>query len=338
MDAGLRILIGQTLIVASIARRAEAQPRQQLNAWLAQELGKARDNYPELHAELESPKAAQRFFRQEFDSAALDVTSIMEFFIELIALRALYFTDLRKPTELKPELVNEALKELAVDLGIDNEFVSDLIEIKADAEAVFRTQPNWLLLGAAVVGGAAVMAAGGVFAAPLIGGIIGSAMGLSGAAAVSAGLALLGGGSLAAGGAGMAGGAWLVAGVGAAIGATSLGAAAGQAGQSRAPRTALTEEQVTQILLELTPAALRLEMVKLMMRYVLVNLSTPEGRVQARLEVRRLSDFISDLEERIARLREDQVPDHQQKDEFKALHDKIQVLKLANGWMTSNAS
>ena len=69
----------------------------------------------------------------------------------------------------------------------------------------------------AAVGGTALAATAGL-AAPLIGGIIGSTfLGLSGAAATSAGLAFLGGGSLAAGGLGMAGGSTLIA---AALGAT----------------------------------------------------------------------------------------------------------------------
>ena len=49
------------------------------------------------------------------------------------------------------------------------------------------------------VGAAVVCGATGGLAAPFIGGAIGSAMGLSGAAATSAGLAALGGGSLASG-------------------------------------------------------------------------------------------------------------------------------------------
>lgn len=75
-------------------------------------------------------------------------------------------------------------------------------------------------LGAAA---AAVAGTGGVFAAPAIGGAIGSLAGYSGAAASSYGLAFLGGGSLAAGGMGMLGGTYVVAGVGAALGG-ALGA------------------------------------------------------------------------------------------------------------------
>jgi len=63
-------------------------------------------------------------------------------------------------------------------------------------------------------------------AAPAIGGVIGASLGLSGAAASSAGLAMLGGGSIAAGGFGMLGGTILVTGVGGAFGAGAAGATA----------------------------------------------------------------------------------------------------------------
>ena len=70
--------------------------------------------------------------------------------------------------------------------------------------------------------GAVLIAITGGLAAPAIGGVIGSLMGLGGAAAVSAGLAFLGGGALAVGGFGMAGGTALIIGGGALIGAGSF--------------------------------------------------------------------------------------------------------------------
>ena len=81
---------------------------------------------------------------------------------------------------------------------------------------------------AAVAGlglGLGILTAG--LAAPLIGGLIGGVMGLSGAAATSAGLAAIGGGSIAAGGAGMAGGTALLAGLGGAAGVGIGGVAGG---------------------------------------------------------------------------------------------------------------
>lgn len=82
-----------------------------------------------------------------------------------------------------------------------------------------RKQIKWGWVAALVGGGIAIGVLTAGLAAPVIGGVIGSAMGLSGAAATSAGLAALGGGSLAAGGLGMAGGTALIATLGGAAGA-----------------------------------------------------------------------------------------------------------------------
>lgn len=73
------------------------------------------------------------------------------------------------------------------------------------------------------LGGMAIAGPLACVAGPAIGGAIGTAMGLSGAAATSAGLAFVGGGSLAVGGLGMAGGLAIVTMAGSAIGG-SLGA------------------------------------------------------------------------------------------------------------------
>jgi hypothetical protein len=75
-----------------------------------------------------------------------------------------------------------------------------------------------LLVGATA---AVLLAVTGGALAPVIGGAIGSAFGLSGAAAVSSGLAFLGGGALAAGGLGMAGGTAVLIGGGAILGASA---------------------------------------------------------------------------------------------------------------------
>ncbi len=84
---------------------------------------------------------------------------------------------------------------------------------------------KWRRFAAVAGGGAVIGLMTGGLAAPAVGAIVGTyALGLSGAAATSAGLAMLGGGSLAAGGAGMAGGTLMVAGV-AGFGAGATGAA-----------------------------------------------------------------------------------------------------------------
>jgi stress response protein SCP2 len=77
------------------------------------------------------------------------------------------------------------------------------------------------MIAALSVGGAVVLGPLAFAAAPAVGGAVGSTLiGLSGAAAKTAGLAAIGGGSLAAGGLGMAGGAAIVAATGAALGGT----------------------------------------------------------------------------------------------------------------------
>ncbi|AII10370.1 hypothetical protein [Rhodococcus opacus] len=89
-----------------------------------------------------------------------------------------------------------------------------------------RKSVHW---GKVAVIGAAGLAAGvatGGWAAPVIGAAIGSAAGLTGAAATSAGLATLGGGAIAAGGFGIAGGTALVTGIGGIAGAGAAAAGA----------------------------------------------------------------------------------------------------------------
>jgi len=90
-----------------------------------------------------------------------------------------------------------------------------------------RNGRNWSKIarvGGAAVGSAALFGFSAVLAAPAIGGAIGSSfMGLSGAAATSAGLALLGGGSLAGGGFGMVGGTCVVSALGALAGSAAGG-------------------------------------------------------------------------------------------------------------------
>ena len=89
-----------------------------------------------------------------------------------------------------------------------------------------RKSVHW---GKVAVIGAAGLAAGvatGGWAAPVIGAAIGSAAGLTGAAATSAGLATLGGGAIAAGGFGIAGGTALVTGLGGIAGAGAAAAGA----------------------------------------------------------------------------------------------------------------
>lgn len=88
-----------------------------------------------------------------------------------------------------------------------------------------KTTNWWKVAGFAGVGG--ILAAPAFFvAAPMVGAAIGGYMGLSGAAATSAGLAALGGGSIAAGGLGMTGGTAVVVTAGTAVTGISATSAA----------------------------------------------------------------------------------------------------------------
>jgi hypothetical protein len=132
-----------------------------------------------------------------------------------------------KPGAL-PNLSGEAREqffaEMAGLLELPQEFLS---ELRRDLESSARQLEGfWLKLGIGIAPGVAV---GGLtlgIAAPFIGGLVGGAMGLGGAAAVKAGLAALGGGALAAGGFGMAGGTTVLVGGGALLGGLGTGAIA----------------------------------------------------------------------------------------------------------------
>lgn len=147
------------------------------------------------------------------------------------------------------DLIEAAKLDVLGLLGLDDELSGYFSNLKQSAEKAHR-KVNWLKAGAIGLGGAAVLALGGWMAAPLIGGAVGAAMGLSGAAATSAGLALLGGGSLAAGGAGMAGGVLLMTAVGTAAG-VGLGGAIGAGVSKDVPPAQYRFAVVTQQMLSL---------------------------------------------------------------------------------------
>jgi hypothetical protein len=162
------------------------------------------------------------------------------------------------PAPVEHELMREIDKKLAV-------AVRRLSRREVDKRKVV----------AVVAGGAAVGVLTGGLAAPLIGGAVGGAMGLSGAAATSAGLALLGGGSVAAGGLGMAGGTAIIAGT-ASVGAAGVGAA-GTWLAGAPPTDVVVESAKLEVLFE----------------YLLVREERSEEL--QRLVVTRLQEQISDL-------------------------------------------
>jgi hypothetical protein len=118
----------------------------------------------------------------------------------------------------------EGLRKIALAMHIpwkqvvraEDELLRQLWEQRKELAAAPKAQQpssgRWWKIALAAVAAAVVAVFTGGTAAPAIGGFIGTYfMGLSGAAATSAGLAFLGGGSLAAGGFGMAGGTTVIA-------------------------------------------------------------------------------------------------------------------------------
>lgn len=92
-------------------------------------------------------------------------------------------------------------------------------EFDALMKAVRRKNIKWGRVAVISAAGVGLGIATGGLAAPAIGGAVGGAMGLTGAAATSAGLAALGGGSIAAGGFGVAGGTLIISTAGGLLGA-----------------------------------------------------------------------------------------------------------------------
>ena len=153
------------------------------------------------------------------------------------ALFAPYFSldgqQRKKPLVANAEPPVARAENVASALGIPYDLICRASTRNAQALKEIPPSTVWRNAMVAVAIGIAVAVTGGA-AAPFIGAAIGAAMGLSGAAAVSAGLAFLGGGALAAGGLGMAGGTAVVIGGGAILGASLGGGVAGMLHESNA--------------------------------------------------------------------------------------------------------
>jgi hypothetical protein len=136
------------------------------------------------------------------------------------------------PPTLSEEARSRFFSEVTGMLGLPQKFLKAL---RRDLEhTTGQFERFWLKLGIGVVPG---LALGGLtlgIAAPFIGGLLGGAMGLGGAAAVKAGLAALGGGALAAGGLGVTGGTSVLVGGGALLGGLGTSAIAMRAGTTSA--------------------------------------------------------------------------------------------------------
>ena len=112
-----------------------------------------------------------------------------------------------------------ALAHVAELIGLSAQRAADVVATFADAASAHR-RISATRVGLYGLGAAAALGGAGFLAAPMIGGALGGAAGLSGAAATSHGLGLLGAvGGASAPGTMTAGGMWLVGQVGAATGA-----------------------------------------------------------------------------------------------------------------------
>ena len=160
-----------------------------------------------------------------------------------------------------------ALVEIAALIGLSQDDVKSVRRTQRQALKAHR-HIEWKKVAAYGVAATVIAGTGGWILAPVIGTAIGTAAGLSGAAATAHGLAILGGGSLAIGGAGMAGGMWIVAGAGAAAGL--LGGAGSTA------------------LVQLGAATVRVELMKLQVNY-------KENLLRKQMELRRSQEVMQEL-------------------------------------------
>lgn len=159
-----------------------------------------------------------------------------------------------------------ALKGVASLVHLNDEDVDRIRRTQREARKAHR-HINWKKIALFSLGGLAI-APIALFAAPLIGGAIGVAAGLSGAAATSQGLAILGGGSLAIGGLGMAGGMWVVTGTATVVAVLGAGG--------------------SQLLLQLGAANAKIELIKLQVNYKEVVLGTQTQVKKAQEVIKKL--------------------------------------------------
>lgn len=221
------------------------------------------------------------------------------------------FSDPFSPYSLKYShgLHTGAIRTIAALLAQDPALVDEINEARDEAEKAHRDihYGRIILITGAT---AAAMAVMGWLAAPVIGTALGTAAGLSGAAATAHGLALLGGGALATGGAGMAGGVWLVTGVGAAAGLISGGGG-----------TALYQLGVAQA---------ESELVKLQVTFKMSIL-------EDQMEDLKAQEVIGSLQDQLAQLQDHLEEEHRLNDEnahrVKDLVKKIEFVEQTIEWM-----
>lgn len=223
----------------------------------------------------------------------------------------LAFSDPFSPYEIKFDhaALLQELRGVASLMGEDDGIVDEIDETRRRAERSHRRR-NWTRVGLIGLGTAVTLGLGGWLVAPAIATAIGSAAGLSGAAATAHGLALLGGGTLAAGGAGMAGGMWLVATAGAGVGL--VGGAGGA------------------MLVQLGAAEVRQELIKLQTGFSVAVLRTQADARAATEVIDGLRDRQSELESLLDMERE--LNDSNSK-RVKSLEEKLADIATTIEWM-----
>ncbi len=255
------------------------------------------------------PEETQALFLPEGTQKLLEYNwswdESMTFLIDLA------FTNPFAPYELefKESDFEEALKQTAVLVGRSTQDVKRILETKKKAFNA-HWQLDWGKVALFGIGGIALFGVGGWLAAPLIGTAIGTAAGLSGAAATSHGLAILGGGSLALGGAGMAGGMWLVTGVGAATGLALGGGST--------------------MLLQLGAAGVKVELIKLQVNYKEVLLDSQMQLAKAQTIIKSLEKQHREIKQQ---LEEERLLNEKNSKRIKECEEIIKALEDAIEWM-----
>jgi molybdopterin converting factor small subunit len=197
------------------------------------------------------------------------------------------------------KVFEKAWSELGSKMGVKESMLKKIRDSAEAARSAHR-HINWLKIGLVGGGIAALCAVGGWFAAPALASMLGTAAGLSGAAAVAHGLALLGGGTLAAGGAGMAGGMWLV--TTAAAGAAGLFATTAQVAFSMGKQQFMTEVVKLQVSLKVRVAEQQLSVAVAQSK--IAELQEQRKKLEKILEEERLlndenSQRLKDLEAKV---------------------------------------
>lgn len=221
------------------------------------------------------------------------------------------FSDPFAPYELKfdEDDLDHGLHAVADVLRVPSQFIDEITQTRKQASRAHKKR-SLAVTVAFGLGGAALLAAGGWMAAPVIAGYLGASAGLAGATATAHGLALLGGGTLAAGGAGMAGGMAVVAGGGAALGGVMGGGGA--------------------LLFQLGGASTQTELLKLQVTFKAVVLGHQQDTRKAQVIIGGLRDRENEVRKL---LKEQERLNDEKSQTIRELTTIIEALERSRGWI-----